>query len=78
MSEGIPNGDESVVDACIGQEEEVDSTPRKTQSTGARLWERVRSRLIRPKVKRHGSSLERMLQLISAYLTSMIYLLSDQ
>ena len=78
MSESNPNEDESVVDACIRQEEEVDSTPRKTQSTGARLWERVRSRLIKPKVKSQESSLERMLRLISGYLTSIIYLLSDQ
>lgn len=45
MSESSPAEDES------GLEEEGDSTARKPPSTGARLWDRVRGRLIKPKVK---------------------------
>lgn len=44
MSESDCNEEESSL------EEEGDTSPRKTRNTGARLWDRVRSRLLRPKV----------------------------
>lgn len=50
MSESTPN-EESVDQANSGLEEEEDAAPRKVPSTGARLWDRVRSSLLRPKVK---------------------------
>lgn len=50
MSESNPN-EESVDQANSGLEEEGDATPRKPPSTGARLWDRVRSSLLKPKVK---------------------------
>lgn len=37
-------------------EEEVELAPRKLASTGARLWDRVRSSLLRPKVNIQGAS----------------------
>lgn len=49
MSESIPNEEESVDQADSGLED--DTAPRKPPSTGARLWDRVRSSLLRPKVK---------------------------
>lgn len=33
------------------EEQEEDGSERKAPSSGARLWDRVRSRLLRPKVK---------------------------
>lgn len=50
MSEGNPNEEESVDQASSGLEEEGDAAPRKPPNTGARLWDRVRSSLLRPKV----------------------------
>lgn len=35
-------------------EDEGDVNARKAASTGARLWDRVRSSLLRPKVQRRG------------------------
>lgn len=52
MSEGNPNEEESVDRPDSRLEEEGDSALRKPASTGARLWDRVRSSLLRPKVKR--------------------------
>lgn len=49
MSETNPNEEESGDQAVL--EEDGDAAPRKTPSTGARLWDRVRGRLLRPKVK---------------------------
>ncbi|XP_044220355.1 PH_BCR_vertebrate and RhoGAP_Bcr domain-containing protein isoform X2 [Thunnus albacares] len=49
MSESTPN-EESVDQANSGLEEEEDAAPRKLPSTGARLWDRVRSSLLRPKL----------------------------
>lgn len=49
MSESNPNEEESGDQAVL--EEDGDAAPRKTPSTGARLWDRVRGRLLRPKVK---------------------------
>lgn len=51
MSESNPNEEESVDQASSGVEEEGDTALRKTPSTGAGLWDRVRSSLIKPKVK---------------------------
>lgn len=51
MSESNPNEDDSVDQASSGVEEDGDTAPRKPPSTGARLWDRVRSSLLRPKVK---------------------------
>lgn len=51
MSESNLNEEESLDQASSGLEEEGDAAPRKTPSTGARLWDRVRSSLLRPKVK---------------------------
>lgn len=51
MSENNPNEEESGDQACNGLEEEGDTAPRKSPSTGVRLWDRVRSSLLRPKVK---------------------------
>lgn len=51
MSESNPNEEESVDQAGSGVEEEGDTATRKVPGTGARLWERVRSSLIKPKVK---------------------------
>lgn len=49
-SESNPK-EEEIMDQAEGRlEEEGDTTLRKPTSTGARLWERVRSSLIRPKV----------------------------
>lgn len=49
-SESNPK-EEEIMDQAEGRlEEEGDATLRKPTSTGARLWERVRSSLIRPKV----------------------------
>lgn len=49
-SESNPK-EEELMDQAEGRlEEEGDATLRKPSSTGARLWERVRSSLIRPKV----------------------------
>lgn len=43
--------EERVDQASSSVEEEGDTVPRKPPSTGARLWDRVRSSLLRPKVK---------------------------
>lgn len=52
MSECKPNEEESVDQASNSLEgEEGDTAPRKPQSTGARLWDRVRSSVLRRKVK---------------------------
>lgn len=51
MSENNGNEEESVDQASSGLEEEGDTAPRKPPSTGGRLWDRVRSSLLRPKVK---------------------------
>lgn len=51
MSESNANDEQSVDQAGSGPEEEGDSAPRKSPSSGARLWDKVRSSLIRPKVK---------------------------
>lgn len=52
MSESNPNEDDSVDQVSCGvAEEEGDTAQRKPPGTGARLWDRVRSSLIRPKVK---------------------------
>lgn len=51
MSESNLNEEESLDRTSSGLEEEGDTAPRKTPSTGARLWDRVRSSLLRPKVK---------------------------
>lgn len=51
MSENNPNEEQSVDQASSGLEEEEDMVPRKPSSTGVRLWDRVRSSLLRPKVK---------------------------
>ncbi len=51
MSESNPNEEDSVDQASSGLEEEGDAAPRKPPNTGARLWDRVRSSLLRPKVK---------------------------
>lgn len=56
MSESNPN-EESVDQTNSGLEEEGDITPKKSQSTGARLWDRVRGSLLKPKVKDVESSL---------------------
>lgn len=48
MSECNPN-EESVEQATL--EEDRDSTQRKIPKAGARLWDRVRGTLLRPKVK---------------------------
>lgn len=52
MTESNPNEEENVNWSSNGLEEEGDTAVRKPQSTGARLWDRVRSSLLRPKVKR--------------------------
>lgn len=51
-------------------EEEGDTSPRKPRNTGARLWDRVRSRLLRQKVKIWVTSKEKI---ISAFV--VIYVL---
>lgn len=51
MSESSPNEEEGVDQASSGLEEEGDAALRKPPSAGARLWDRVRSSLLRPKVK---------------------------
>lgn len=48
MSECGPNEEEGVDQPAS---EEGDVSPRKAPSSGACLWDRVRSRLLRPKVK---------------------------
>ncbi|XP_077417686.1 breakpoint cluster region protein isoform X2 [Vanacampus margaritifer] len=49
MSECNSN-EESVYETISALEEEVNVAPRKSPTTGARLWERVRSSLLRPKL----------------------------
>lgn len=49
MSQCSPNEEEEGVDRPTL--EDGDLSQRKAPSTGARLWDRVRSRLLRPKVK---------------------------
>lgn len=51
MSESNSDEAESVDQTSSGLEEEGDTTQRKPPSTGGRLWDRVRSSLLRPKVK---------------------------
>lgn len=51
MSEIHPNEEENADQASSGLEEEGDTATRKAPGTGARLWDRVRSSLLRPKVK---------------------------
>lgn len=51
MSESNPTEEESGDQASRSLEEEGDTAPRNPPSTGARLWDRVRGRLLRPKVK---------------------------
>lgn len=50
MSESNLNEEESVDQANTTADDEVDIALRKTSSTGARLWDRVRSSLQRQKV----------------------------
>lgn len=50
MSEGNPNEDEKVDRTDSGPEEEGDMTMKKPPVTGSRLWDRVRSSLLKPKV----------------------------
>ncbi len=50
MGESNPNEDESVDQVSNGVEEEGDAAPRRPAGTGARLWDRVRSSLLRQKV----------------------------
>ncbi|XP_061672639.1 PH_BCR_vertebrate and RhoGAP_Bcr domain-containing protein isoform X2 [Syngnathoides biaculeatus] len=49
MSDCNPS-EESACQTINALEEEVDMTPRKPPSTGARIWDRVRSNLLRPKL----------------------------
>lgn len=51
MSENNANEEESMDQAGSCVEEEGDMVPRKPSGTGGRLWDRVRSSLLRPKVK---------------------------
>lgn len=50
MSESTPNEEESVDQVSSSLEEEGDTALRKAPRTGARLWDRVCSSLLRPKV----------------------------
>lgn len=54
MSQCGPNEEEEGVDRPIL--EDGDLSQRKAPSSGARLWDRVRSRLLRPKVKKTALS----------------------
>lgn len=79
MSESNPNEEESVDQANSGLEEEGDMALRKAPGTGARLWDRVRSSLLRPKVKQwevelctdlHGIFFSEFLEQICLWLFS--------
>lgn len=52
MREGNPDEDDNVDQTNSGLEEEGDTTVKKPPVTGSRLWDRVRSSLLKPKVKR--------------------------
>lgn len=71
MSQFRPNEEEEGVDHPAS--EEGDLSQRKAPSPGARLWDRVRSRLLRPKV--NSSSDQRCIRVEpgspSLYLTSI-------
>lgn len=51
ICESDPKEEESVDQVEDSLEEEGGAVLRKPTSTGSRLWERVRSSLLRPKVK---------------------------
>lgn len=51
MSEINPNEEESTDQASNGLQDEGEMAPRKAPGSGARLWDRVRCSLLRPKVK---------------------------
>lgn len=51
MSESSPSEEDAGNQASRSLEEVGDLAQRNPSSTGARLWDRVRGRLLRPKVK---------------------------
>lgn len=52
MCESSRSEEDSKDQAISGLEDEGDSALRKPPSPGARLWDRVRGSLLRPKVKK--------------------------